>query len=494
MKPLSLLFATVVTVLIPARTFAATYVVRPDGTGDFPTIQEAIDATVDADTVELADGIFTGSGNRDIDYLGKAITVRSQNNDTETCVIDCEGTEADPHRGFFFQSGEGHESVLQAVTILNGYDDEVGGGIVCSGSSPSIMGCTLTGNIAVLGCGLFAWNSSPTLTSCTFSGNGGDLSSHENGEGGGLSCHESSLTLTDCIFSENSAGSGGGIFSWNCALELQGCTFSGNVATEGWETGIGGGMYCYGGSLMLTDCLFRNNTAGWMGGAVVVWSISIPTFTDCEFSANSAAIEGGANYWDQSSPKLTSCVFHENSAVHNGGAAYGHASSPTFTSCTFSENTAGIGGALAGSYYSTSTLLGCTFSRNRADDGSGMSCDENSAFMLYDTIIAFGVQGSAVYCHDTGSTVTGTCCDVYGNSGGDWVGCIEDQQASNGNFSDDPLFCDIYAGDLRLCANSPCLPEHSPCEELIGAHGEGCGNCDTAARTVTWGGIKAEFR
>ncbi len=46
----------------------------------------------------VADGIYTGEGNRDIDFLGKAITVRSENG-PESCIIDCQGSEADPHRG-----------------------------------------------------------------------------------------------------------------------------------------------------------------------------------------------------------------------------------------------------------------------------------------------------------------------------------------------------------------------------------------------------------
>ena len=39
---------------------AETYVVTPDGTGDFPTIQTAIDAAGDGDIIELTDGTFTG--------------------------------------------------------------------------------------------------------------------------------------------------------------------------------------------------------------------------------------------------------------------------------------------------------------------------------------------------------------------------------------------------------------------------------------------------
>jgi hypothetical protein len=67
-----------------------------------------------------------------------------------------------------------------------------------------------------------------------------------------------------------------------------------------------------------------------------------------------------------------------------------------------------------------------------------------------------------------------TCCDIYGNAGGDWVGCIADQAGINGNFSDDPLFCDIAAGDYHLDDSSPCAPANNDCGVLIGVLGVGC--------------------
>jgi len=77
--------------------YCRTITVRADGSGDYPTIQAAIDAASDYDVVVVADGNYTGEGNKNLDFGGKAITLRSQNG-PEKCIIDCEGNG----RGFYF--------------------------------------------------------------------------------------------------------------------------------------------------------------------------------------------------------------------------------------------------------------------------------------------------------------------------------------------------------------------------------------------------------
>ncbi len=61
-------------------TLADQYIVTSDGTGDFPTIQAAIDAANPGDVILLANGVFIGDGNRDLTFLGKAIALQSQSN------------------------------------------------------------------------------------------------------------------------------------------------------------------------------------------------------------------------------------------------------------------------------------------------------------------------------------------------------------------------------------------------------------------------------
>ena len=115
----------------------------------YATIQAGIDAAMAGDTVIVEPNIYTGTGNKNLDFDGEAITVRSTNpNDplvVASTVIDCENSG----RGFYFHSGEGPNSVISGLTITNGYVyDANGGGIYCSGSSPTIRNCTITGNRA----------------------------------------------------------------------------------------------------------------------------------------------------------------------------------------------------------------------------------------------------------------------------------------------------------------------------------------------------------
>ena len=88
---------TFVTIFATASVGLATTIHIP---ADQPTIQAGIDASVDGDTVLVADGTYTGYGNRNIDFLGKAIVVISENG-PESCIIDCEWGG----RGYSFHQG-----------------------------------------------------------------------------------------------------------------------------------------------------------------------------------------------------------------------------------------------------------------------------------------------------------------------------------------------------------------------------------------------------
>jgi hypothetical protein len=87
---------------------------------DQSTIQAGIDAALNGDTVLAANGIYTGDRNRDIDFNGKEIVVKSVNG-PEFTIIDCEGSSIEHHRGFRFANGESLLSILDGFTVENGY-------------------------------------------------------------------------------------------------------------------------------------------------------------------------------------------------------------------------------------------------------------------------------------------------------------------------------------------------------------------------------------
>jgi hypothetical protein len=190
---------------------------------------------------------------------------------------------------------------------------------------------------------------------------------------------------------------------------------------------------------------------------------------------------------------LNGYMDHYAGPLHSGGAVRCYHSSPTFVRCMFITNYARFGGHIYCNE-SSPTLIECTMYAGSSEyDGGAMRVWFDSHPTLYNCIVSFSLNNGSVACDDD-CTVTLYCCDVYGNVGGDYIECIEDQYGVNGNISRDPLFCDPGYGDFTLHENSPCAPFRPPNEEcdLIGALPVGCG--PTAIKMTTWGAIKAMFR
>jgi len=129
--------------------------------GDQPTMQTGINASMDGDTVLVADGVYTGDGNRDIGFYGKAIVVKSEYG-PESCIINCSGSESDPHRGFYF-NWQGGNGILDGFTVTNGWTAN-GGAIYCYHSSLIIRNNIIINNTAERGGGIHLSWSSPLIT------------------------------------------------------------------------------------------------------------------------------------------------------------------------------------------------------------------------------------------------------------------------------------------------------------------------------------------
>lgn len=117
-------------------------------------------------------------------------------------------------------------------------------------------------------------------------------------------------------------------------------------------------------------------------------------------------------------------------------------------------------------------LTSCTFDDNMSPSGGVVRAAADSHPVFDRCILAFSEDGAAATCA-SGADVTLTCCDVFGNDGGDYVGCLEGQDGANGNISADPLFCG--PGDRTIDWSSPCAPPNSGGCGLIGALPPACG-------------------
>ncbi|MCH7849187.1 MAG: right-handed parallel beta-helix repeat-containing protein, partial [Planctomycetes bacterium] len=164
--------------------------------GDFPTIQEAIDAAVDGDEVEVHPGTYFET----INFLGKAITVYSTDGPDVT-IIDAQQTGT----VVTCDSAEGPDSVLEGFTITGG-NSSSGGGMLNINSSPTVTNCTFNENDAARsGGGMYNDGSSPKVTNSTFSGNSAGF---PDAFGGGMYNNGGSPTVTNCTFAGNEAAVG----------------------------------------------------------------------------------------------------------------------------------------------------------------------------------------------------------------------------------------------------------------------------------------------
>jgi predicted outer membrane repeat protein len=227
-------------------------------------------------------------------------------------------------------------------------------------SAPTLSNVVFSGNSAGSGGGMFNWyHSDPTLTNVTFSANSAD------GGGGMGNSNRSNPRLTNVTFSSNSATDGGGM-SGDGNPALTDVTFSGNTADRG------GGMRISSGNPMMMNVTFSGNSATLAGGGMHT-SGSQFTLTNGTFSGNSSQ-NGGGMYNNGSNFTLTNVSFSGNSAFFDGGGIRNYNCDPTLKNVNFSSNSAGwSGGGMYSFFYSDPSLTNVNFSGNSAgQNGGGM--------------------------------------------------------------------------------------------------------------------------
>lgn len=447
---------------------------------DQPTLQAGMDAAASGDTVLVAPGTYSGPGNRNLSLSGRELVLRSEAGATQT-VIDA---------AFGGQPGRvielivvGPATAIEGFTLQNGDARTLslggrGGGALLLACAPTFRDCIFRQNRAESGLGagggaVACVNSAARFEHCSFFDN---FVQGSIALGGAVVCVATSApTFRQCLFQGNSVSTpsglpnstGGAVIVDNSSPLFEDCSFIANTA-DGEAGAIWSGAFS---QLTMRRCVFSANIA-WNGGAGKLEGMA--NLEDCDFISNQGRF-GGAIELGAQNPIVTRGRFLDNTAeVEGGGVRCANSEVAELRECVIAGNTAPAGGAMF-LYHAIVAVTQCTFHGNSSGVQMGRPGDPiPSQITISRSILSASTDGPAIEC-GTG-IVTLTCTDVFGNVGGDWVGCIAGQNGTGGNFSLDPIFCGPDEDDFALQAKSPCTAENSPAGcGLIGALDAACG-------------------
>jgi hypothetical protein len=325
----------------------------------------------------------------------------------------------------------GKSITLASRFLLNGDASHITNTII--DGDTAILGVSDTGSVVDLS----GVDTASVLCGITITGgigNGDD----ENREGGGIFCFGGSPTVLNCNIANNSATFGGGISLVGNVISISNCTFRNNTAV--W----GGAIGSYNSIVEYQGCLFDENTVTESGGAV--WAAFSPcSFAECYFTSNTSHFTAAGLYLLGSECSVTDCLFRHNTASNEAPAIYAYDVDPL-------------------------RVHGSTITHNRISSGTGQAVWSDIKAEVERTIISKNENCSAIGVGD----VIVSCCNIFGNSEGDWTDNIVDQLGVDGNISLDPMFCDTSASDFRISEDSPCAPSNNDCGVRIGALDVGC--------------------
>ncbi len=467
--------------------------------GDYDTIQEALDVAESGDEVLVQPGTYYENliwpSINGIELVAAG--------DTSNTFID--GNSLDRVLTIVSEGEIDASTNIQGFTIQNGVADGdmpdcFGGGMLCIGSSPTIMECSFKSNSARSGGGLFFMESFSHISDCDFSWNSAEE------DGAGLFVNESGVLLSDCMINNNTAsvsleGGGGGAFSLNSDIEFQGCIIQDNVSIPYY----GGGMYCIESTIQMIDCDISNNIAGIDGGGIVcdenidlslfactihgneahygggmyIESSDFTTIVDTHIFENSAYEGGGILCVSSSLIEVINCHISANQVVGEGGGVYSENSGLDASRSVIIGNTAYDGGGFALNNCDA-VISNCTIFENAANvngDGGGIYLRGQSNPVITNCAITDN-SGEGLYVTDGSPNVSFNDC--FNNSGGNYGGAGVDTdlgvptgENANGdpcdnfdNIALDPMYFDPDNDDFHLQDSSPCIDAGDPASPL----------------------------
>ncbi len=429
--PLALLLQIAAARPLPSATLHVWTNSPSDGPGTnwasaFHTIQAAVDASADGDTVLVTNGYYDTGGALTPGYglsnrvcVTNAIVLQSVNGPDATLIVGA----TDPATG-----GLGSNAVrcayltgtatLSGFMLTNGHtwpdqhfyldpnepDRKAGGALLTGGAV--ITNCVVTANRGGFIVGGVYLSAGTRVARCRILGNRANGVSYVSG----AFCAIGSA-IEDSLIAENS---GGGLGAISCDGRMTRCTILRNS-----DTGVD-----VGPTGILIQCLISSNSTSWGmqgGGATVAGMLD-----RCTLIGNAAARGGGAHCLGGGT--LRSCRLVSNlSLADNSGL--------------FKDN--GGGGAYC---QAGATLMNCTLVGNSSMGKGGGAYAKDGSSQI--NCIVFGNSsreaGSNIFTAVSAASILHSCSPDLAHG-------------PNGNITNAPMFADMASGDYHLLQGSPCI-------------------------------------
>jgi predicted outer membrane repeat protein len=490
MKTAWRLLATVITITVSLH---ASIIEVP---ADYPTIQQAIDASMAGDTVLVAPGTYL----ENIDFKGKDILLKSTGGAAVTTIDGSSPSNPAFASVVAFINGESVDAVIEGFTLAYGkgtlynyYPGEFvtcGGGIFCFGASPTIRMNVIVHNEAEKrGGGIYCNDSSAVILENTISDNETNLVALSGGieGGGGIFCESAYCVIAGNTITNNAAdpvedGDGGGILCYKSFVTVSENTIHGNVAQSG------GGIANYDSTCLINGNKMTDNTAVAYGGGIYSDSMYHTTIEHNLIDNNTSDFGGGGMFAYGHHEILKNTVSNNISSYSGGGMSLG-TGEITLQDNIITGNEAVEGGGLdtyGGDYFFMNNMI---HGNHASESGGGMCLMEvEDAFTVYNTFAGntAAQRGGAIACQEDSELVVINAI-LWNNSAPSgkelWIGysyyawpstvSISESDVQGGlsstyvepgftlewgpNMIDaDPQFVDEANGDLHILYTSPC--------------------------------------
>jgi PKD repeat protein len=250
----------------------------------YTKIQDAIDAAENGDMIVVKPGRYY----ENISFKGKALTVRSSEEDPSYTIIDANNSGS----VVCFENGEQADAILEGFTIKNGFNEN-GGGILIQESSDGTV-------------------PRPTIKNCIIA----DNTAFETG--GGIGIFRGEPYILNCEIKENSAKLGAGISMQTfSAPDLRNVTIIKNDAEES-----GGGIFIHTSSPLLSLMVITQNNAVLRGGGIYILDAFPGQITNLLVANNHSTDGGGMYLKNASSAFITYSTITDNKATGSGDGLF----------------------------------------------------------------------------------------------------------------------------------------------------------------------------